>query len=150
MWIMLNDAFLSIVQKNGSGPGELLVRARREGDIEKVFGRRTKVTRTTDADYLFRAIVSREDCKRAMEREVDRIDYPNFKDSVIDTPLHNAYMGVWTNMASVQNPRPYSTRYKPKKLTKKERAAQKKANAGLDKALNFDAWPPHNHWSTVL
>ena len=36
MWIFLTDAFLSIVDKDGDGT-TLLVRARRAGDIERVF-----------------------------------------------------------------------------------------------------------------
>jgi hypothetical protein len=107
MWLMLNDAFLSIVSKD-CPEGSLLVRARRPGDIEKVFGRRTRVTRATDADYLFRAVVAREEIISAMAREVLRVDYGNFKDSVADEQLHDAYMRVWSTMASLQDPRPYS------------------------------------------
>ena len=47
MWIMLSDCFLSIVSKD-CGPAELLVRARRAGDIEKVFPN-AKVTRTINS-----------------------------------------------------------------------------------------------------
>ena len=36
MWIMTNNSYLSIVSKD-CGPAALLVRARRAGDIEKVF-----------------------------------------------------------------------------------------------------------------
>ncbi len=46
MWIMTNNSYLSIVSKD-CGPAELLVRARRAGDIEKVFPD-AKVTRTTN------------------------------------------------------------------------------------------------------
>ena len=45
MWIMMNNSFLSIVSKD-CGPAELLVRARRAGDIERVFPD-AKVTRNT-------------------------------------------------------------------------------------------------------
>ena len=45
MWIMTNNSYLSIVSKD-CGPAELLVRARRAGDIEKVFPD-AKVTRNT-------------------------------------------------------------------------------------------------------
>lgn len=107
MWIMMNDAFLSIVKKD-CPPECLLVRARRPGDIERVFGRRVRVTRAEDADYLFRAVVPRADVEEAMDREIGRIDYDNFKSSVVNKELHDAYMGVWTNMSRVQNPRPYS------------------------------------------
>ncbi len=118
MWVMLNDAFLSIVKKD-CGTDGLLVRARRPGDIERVFGRRVRVTRSEDADYLFRAVISRADVEEAMEREIGRIDYANFKSSVEDKELHDAYLGVWTAMSQVQNPRPYSKPYTGKKGRKK-------------------------------
>ena len=56
MWICLNDAFFSIVRKD-CRPDELLVRARRPGDIEKVFGRHFKVDKVDVADYLYRAVI---------------------------------------------------------------------------------------------
>jgi hypothetical protein len=43
---MTNNSYLSIVSKD-CGPAELLVRARRAGDIEKVFAD-AKVTRNTN------------------------------------------------------------------------------------------------------
>lgn len=120
MWLMLNDAFLSIVKKD-CPPDHLLVRARRPGDIEKVFGRRVKVTRQMDADYLYRGIVAREDVEEAMDREVGRIDYDNFKNSVEDRELHDAYLKVWTAMSEVQNPRPYSEPYRAPTQTSRQR-----------------------------
>lgn len=111
MWLCLNDAFLSIVKKD-CPDGSLLVRARRPGDIEKVFGRRVKVTRLLDSDYLFRAVIRRDDVTRAIQDEVLRIDYGNFKDSVSDNELHDAYMKVWTAMSLLQNPKPYSESWK--------------------------------------
>ena len=57
MWIMTNNSYLSIVNK--CGPPELLVKARRAGDIEEVFPN-AKVTRRTDSDYLYRAILPRD------------------------------------------------------------------------------------------
>lgn len=107
MWLMLNDAFLSIVSKD-CPPGSLLVRARRPGDIERVFGRKVQVTKLDIADYLFRAVISKADLAEVMEREINRIDYGNFKDSVVDKDLHDAYMRVWTAMASTQPTAPYS------------------------------------------
>lgn len=106
MWIMLNDAFFSIVNKDCK-PGQLLVRARRPGDIERVFGRRVQVTKLDVADYLYRAVVAIDDLAEAMEREIRRIDYSNFKDSVEDIELHDAYMRVWNAMAMTQPTPPY-------------------------------------------
>jgi len=100
MWIMLSDCFLSIVSKD-CARDELLVRARRKGDIEKIFPG-AKVTRTPLADYMYRAVVKRAAVGEAMVGEVARITYGNFKDSVTDDALHNAYLRVWTTMVSLQ------------------------------------------------
>ena len=110
MWLCLNNAFLSIVKKD-CPPGSLLVRARRPGDIERVFGTKVEVTRSTDSDYLLRSIVPIEEVELALQRAVKQIDYGNFKDSVADHALHLAYMKVWTAMSELQHPRPYSTAF---------------------------------------
>jgi hypothetical protein len=104
MWLMFSDCFLSVVSKD-CGPAELLVRARREGDIEKVFPD-AKVIRNTNSDYLYRAVLPRDVVKQAVATMIDRIDYPNFKDSVEDGSLHAAYVGVWCAMAGLQHPPP--------------------------------------------
>jgi len=50
-----------------------------------------------------------------MIRELDRVTYGNFKDSVKDRELHDAYQRVWGAMASTQDPPPYSAfRWKAK------------------------------------
>lgn len=108
MWVCLNDAFLSIVQKD-CAPDELLVRARRRGDIKKIFPE-AKVVRTPKGDYHFRAVVKRNAAIEAMAGEVRRINYDNFKDSVDTTTpggrkLHDAYLRVWATMEGLQ-PRP--------------------------------------------
>ena len=101
----MNDAFLSIVSKD-CARDELLVRARRKGDIEKIFPS-AKVVRTPKGDYLFRAVIKRTEIAAALDGEVRRITYGNFKDSVKDDALHNAYLRVWTAMASVQPAAPW-------------------------------------------
>lgn len=105
-WICLNDAFLSFVSKDCK-PSELLVRARRPGDIERIFPKAT-VTEYDKSDYQFRAVVTRNDVKAALAGEVDRIVYNNFKNSVRDHDLHNAYNAVWGIMAKLQPKAPYS------------------------------------------
>ena len=100
MWIMTNNSYLSIVSKD-CGPAELLVRARRAGDIEKVFPN-AKVTRQTASDYLYRAVLPRDVVKQTLAAMIDLIDYPNFKDSVEDESLHAAYVSVWCTMVRRQ------------------------------------------------
>ena len=84
MWLCLNNAFLSIVKKD-CPKDSLLVRARRPGDIEKVFGRDVKVTRSTDSDYLFGRQSLIEQVELALKRAVEDITYDNFKSSVRTT-----------------------------------------------------------------
>jgi hypothetical protein len=104
MWIMTNNGYLSIVSKD-CGPAELLVRARRAGDIERVFPN-AEVTLRTNSDYLYRAVLPRDAVKQALAAMIDNIDYAKFKDSVEDRSLHAAYVSVWCAMAGLQHPPP--------------------------------------------
>lgn len=104
MWIMTNNGYLSIVSKD-CGPAELLVRARRAGDIEKVFPD-AKVIKSAHTDYAFRAVLPRSAVKAAIASQIDNINYGNFKNSVKDTSLHAAYVSVWHAMAGLQHPPP--------------------------------------------
>jgi hypothetical protein len=100
MWIMLNKAFLSIVDK-ARDQKCLMVRARRAGEIEAVFpGFKGKADGGTD--YAFRAEIPRELVASTIALEISRIDYGNFKGSVKDDARHDAYMGVWTVMMDYQ------------------------------------------------
>lgn len=106
MWICLTDAFFSIVDKE-CGPDELLVRARRPGDIEKVFPN-AKVESREGTDYQFRARVKRTDVANALMMEVIAVDYDNFKGATKDRRLHDAYASFWHDHAALQPSRPYS------------------------------------------
>jgi hypothetical protein len=101
MWIFLNNAFLSIVDKDGDGT-TLLVRARRQGDIERVFPDATVQT-TPCNDYHFRARINRESVGVAIAESVRSITYGNFKGSVREPHRHDAYMGVWEVMNRYQS-----------------------------------------------
>lgn len=105
MWIMLSDCFFSIVRKD-CARDELLVRARRRGDIEKLWPG-AEVTKYDRSDYLFRAKIKIPYVIAALNGEVHRINYDNFKDSVKDDDLHDAYMRVWVAMAEIQETPPY-------------------------------------------
>lgn len=103
MWIFMNDSFLSIVQDKNTDK-LLLVRARRQGDIEKVFPKAT-VFENLGSDYGYRAWVGRTEAMDAMRRQVEAIDYDNFKDSIPkdDSERKWAYMGVWEEMMNFQD-----------------------------------------------
>lgn len=110
MWICHNKAFVSIVQPDPSSTtGDyLLVRARRKGDIEKLFPS-GKVLRTPGRDYLFRAFIDRAEVSAVVAQAVMDISYGNFKNSVADDKLHGAYSQVWSVMSRLQPIPPYST-----------------------------------------
>jgi hypothetical protein len=70
---------------------------------DKVFG-----THSTKSDYLYRAVIAKGDVASAITAEINKIDYPNFKDSIKDEQLHDAYVDVWAVMAGIQPLPPYS------------------------------------------
>lgn len=102
MWIFTNDAFISVVAHR-TKPGVMLVRARIEGDITKLFPEATEIE-TPHADYRFRAEVSAFRFADAVMEEISCIDYDNFKGSIDkgDHSRHGAYMQVWSAMNQYQ------------------------------------------------
>jgi len=100
MWICLSGAFISVVADRGDR-SRLLVRGRVAGHIETVFPK-AKVFTDESADYLYRAFVARDDVAQAVNREVQGIDYDNFKSSVPSQSLHDAYLGFWRIMHKLQ------------------------------------------------
>src|SRR5262249_38563679 len=122
MWLLLKDSFFSVVWKQDDPDAYLTVRARRSGDIEKVFGR--KGTLMPKSDYRWHARIPREDIKKAMAREIDKITYPNFKSAASDE-LHGPYMRVWHDLAEVQRPvfgKFIEPRTKPSRVVRLSRA----------------------------
>lgn len=115
MWLCLNSAFLSIVEPTRTAKGsasQLLVRARRPGDIERVFPN-AEVKTIDGRDYMFRALIKRETVARVIAKNLMDINYGNFKDSVADHGLHDAYAGCWHIMARIQPQRQYSYYSRP-------------------------------------
>jgi len=108
MWIFLNDAFLSIVC-SPADRATLLVRGRREGDLQQVFGGDIDVTTIAGRDYQFRTFLPRDIVGRVIAANIEKISYPNFKGSVNDDALHDAYMKVWSVMADLQEIPPYGS-----------------------------------------
>jgi hypothetical protein len=106
MWILLNSAFLSVVHKDCAAD-ELLVRARRAGDIRRVFPD-AKVQKSPHNDYLYRAVVKREQVISALTVAVQGLNYSNFKSSTKERDLHDAYSRVWHVLGDLQPGGPYA------------------------------------------
>ncbi len=96
MWIFLNNSFLSIVYDRNNSEN-LLVRARIQGDIERVFPK-IKAVHSPNADYAFRASIPRAEVSKTIAKQVNSIDYDNFKNSVQEHDRHDAYFDVWSVM----------------------------------------------------
>ena len=103
----MSDAFFSVVA--GDDPTTLLVRARRPGDIKRVFPHAEEFS-LPGRDYQFRAFLPRTDVINALSDYVGSMSYKNFKNSIRNDAYHNACSSVWNTMARLQPIPPYSTR----------------------------------------
>ena len=101
MWLLFNSGFLSIVSDRNSTEN-LLVRARVRGHIQEVFPS-AKVFTDSNADYLFRTVIIRDEVAAAVADSIRHIDYDNFKNSVASQSLHDAYLDVWRTMRHLQD-----------------------------------------------
>lgn len=105
MWIFLSDSFLSIVDKGDPTGKTLLVRARRRGDIEAVFPEAV-IIENAGTDYRYRARIGRNQVADVVARQVENIQYGNFKSTVRDDGRHRAYMDTWQAMMRFQDTEP--------------------------------------------
>ena len=103
MWIFLSNAFLSIVDDENDS-SRLLVRARLPKDISRIFPD-ANVVKTPSRDYRYRTFVPRAEVAKVLAAQVEKIDYPNFKNSVKEDDRHQAYLGVWNIMYDLQQRR---------------------------------------------
>ncbi len=106
MWIFLSDSFVSVVADRND-PARLLVRGRRQGDVERFLAPVSApgefpVSETPRADYRFRASVPRDTVARAVAAQASAIEYPNFKNTVREGVRHEAYTACWSAMSQLQ------------------------------------------------
>lgn len=100
MWVCLNDAFLSIVEDT-KNTNQLIVRARRREHLEKLFPEK-EVVKSKASDYKYRVFVDRVVVAMVIAKRMLSINYANFKDSVEDQDLKDAYKHVWGSMYGLQ------------------------------------------------
>ena len=93
--------------KHNAKPNTILLRARVEGDLERLAEAHQidlRIEHTPEADYAFRAELSAAEWTRAVMEESDAIDYGNFKNAVHDgTARDDAYLDVWSVMCGLQD-----------------------------------------------
>ncbi len=104
MWIFTNKGMLSIVAHRAK-LGDLLVRAREPGTIEAVFPEAI-VTKTPQADYLYRATLARDLVGERISLHLESLQYSNFKNSIPDDEAgqirHDYFSLVWQNQVEHQ------------------------------------------------
>jgi hypothetical protein len=102
MWIFAQNAFLSIIQPP-QPPECLLVRARIEGDIQRFFpAARPRITDSVNYDYRYRVLMQGNDVAAAIAKNVLRINYTSFKDSVQDKRRLPYYTAIWNTSYDMQ------------------------------------------------
>jgi hypothetical protein len=100
MWIFATGGFISVVADRDS-TDMLLVRARLVGHIESLFPK-AKVFQLEDADYRYRALISRETVQKVIAKQVANIGYDNFKNTVHEPRYHSSCLRVWSFMHGLQ------------------------------------------------
>ena len=113
MWIMLDKGFISMVQHKDD-PDLMLVRARVGADLANVFGDDIDIVEDPSADYLYRAVVTRQRVAETLRDAVLALDgyTSHAKDVALERSApnqhrHDAYYGTWEAMAGMQPTRPY-------------------------------------------
>lgn len=101
MWVFFPNSFVSIVDKGDASGQTLLVRARRNGEIEAIFPD-AEVIEGAGTDYRYRARIDREEVAKRVSDAIRGIRFSNFKATVKDHDRHDAYMGVWDVMYQYQ------------------------------------------------
>lgn len=97
MWVMTNFGAFSIVQHNEQ-PQVLVVRARVKAHLTALRDRHLPdlvIYHTPENDYHWRAFCLRNAVADFLSTATYELDYPNFKNSVKDDRLHDAYTSVW-------------------------------------------------------
>ena len=98
---MTNVGFVSAVQYK-ENKDLIVVRARAPGHLTDIFGPLTEEICSPDRDYSWRTILTRKEFEEGILNSIKKIDYTNFKNSVQDEDLHDAYLDVWTDMFMYQ------------------------------------------------
>ncbi|WP_170581318.1 hypothetical protein [Ruegeria arenilitoris] len=122
MWIAFStpegSGFFSVVAKDEDGntsrsnPGaRVCLRFRRVQDAEllRPYGMDGDVIETSDGDYRYRAFIPRNYLVTVLMNLGDRMNYPNFKDSIPedDVAFADVCHNVWGEFAKLQEGGPY-------------------------------------------
>lgn len=104
MWIAMNNGFVSITQPRASAvPARLKlidplqVRARKARHLTALFPG-AEIFENVGTDYQFRVFVERTAIAERIAQVIGGLNYDNFKNSVREDALHDAYSNIWGTM----------------------------------------------------
>jgi hypothetical protein len=153
MWIMTNFGAFSTTLRDPKivdvGDDRLLqVRARSAKHLRalknKYMPNASKIVRLTFCDYEFRIYCTHAEWAAAVAHMVHDINYRNFKDTVVDDDLHDAYLRVWSVLYdALATNRKYPSRKRGKKGKNKSAQVSQRdrlLNAWLDE---YEISGPH-------
>tara|TARA_B100002052_G_C15858629_1_gene588916 strand:+ start:542 stop:916 length:375 start_codon:yes stop_codon:yes gene_type:complete len=93
MWLFCSNGFVSIVAHREL-EGHLLVRARKMEHLKMLFPN-SDIFTLQDADYPHRAVVSRIEAADAILKQLELLQYDNFKKSIDEKKYSNTCNTVW-------------------------------------------------------
>ena len=108
MWLFTQHGMVSVVQHR-EDPNMLLVRSREPGVLRELFkGTETRIHKLPKADYRYRAMVDRDGFWDVMIRQINQINYPNFKNHLlnekkVDMNTYRAYEEGYYAAAFLEN-----------------------------------------------
>ena len=108
MWLFTQHGMVSVVQHR-EDPNMLLVRSREPGVLRELFkGTETRIHKLPKADDRYLALVDRDGFGDVMIRQINQINYPNFKNHLlnekkVDMNTYRAYEEVYYAAAFLEN-----------------------------------------------
>lgn len=108
MWIITNKGIVSVVQDRDD-KDRLLVRSRNKAFLQEAVGPDFEVKEDQTADYPYRLFMGRMEFMDVLLGQVDRINYPNFKNSVQDRVYQGLLSKVWSILSVLGMGRRYGS-----------------------------------------
>jgi hypothetical protein len=145
MWTLTNFGAFSTTLRDEKDVAKnddrlLQVRARRAKHLEDLRDRYMPsaggIVRLPHRDYEFRLYCTHDDWALAVARMAQDIDYGNFKNSVKDHDLHNAYMRVWNALYTTLATNKIVTGY----TSRKDRKGRKVKASTVSASYTDDVW----------
>lgn len=109
MWLFTKHGFYSVVKDNIKRD-RFLVRARERVHLERLkalVSFNARIFETPSNDYRWRVVVGKKTWARIAEKLANGVDYPNFKNSVLNaeglTDYEQALHRVWSIMYELQS-----------------------------------------------